>query len=276
MPGDPYAKRQSIAVVECPIPNLIGRASEAQRGSMGGSKNSTTSFIQGSTRPSIAIPINKNTSVSALEVCPASPEREKLIEFYIYTSHTVAHASATGQHLQKFLQETERDAVTICVNPDEPLTDSQRCRFKTGYEYDCENSHQVERHQKTFSLVGLEDGDEYLSNAREKIEMILKSQEGQKFVLAMSSCKDSHNAMLIEDIVEINILVSSQLHDIAVITKPKGVPFVQLDARNIAHISIGFDDYGQYEIRRTDTIDYEKFLQELGLLEFMEESEEED
>jgi len=274
VPGDPFqGKRQSIAVVECPLPNLVGRCSESQRTSIQqrASCSPATSVLA---RQSIAIPISRNASVSALEVCPASPEREKLIELYIYTSHTVENAK-NETHLVQFLQGIERHAVNICNSSTMPLTETQQMKFKTMYEFDSDNPRLVERYNHTFSVIGLEDGEDYFTAAREKIEVVKNTQEDNRFLMALSSCKHEHNAMLIENLGGIHIMVSGQLHETAKITKPKGVPFVQLDSANIAHISIGFDDYGQYEVRRADLVEYEKYLEQLGLLEFMEEEEDE-
>jgi len=274
VPGDPFqGKRQSIAVVECPLPNLMGRYSESQRTSI--QQRASASPATSTMRQSIAIPISKNASVSALEVCPASPEREKLIELYIYTSHTVERAKNEA-HLVQYLQGIERHAVNICNSSRTPLTDSQLMKFRAHYEFDSHNPRLVERYNNTFSIIGLEDGEDYLSNAKDKIKVVADTVEDNKFLMALSSCKHDHDAMLIENLTDINILVSGNLHETAKITRPKGVPFIQLDSEHIAHISIGFDDYGQYDIKRTDLVEYESYLEQLGLLEFMEEEDEDD
>jgi len=261
--------RNSCAIVECPVANLVGRTSDISTASRMSLKNKDVD------RPSIAIPICPEdptipVAVSALEVCPASPEREKLIELYCYTHHAVKNANNI-KVLQKFMQGIEREAVTLCVNPEAPLDDETRTSLRTTCHFQDE-SVVLSRHQKSFSIVGLRDGVEYLSDARDKVDAMVGGEN--KFIVAMTACSDTHNQSLIEDINGINVLISAHEHDTSSISKPKGVPFVQLDSKHIAHISIGFDDYGQYEIRRSDMIDYEKYLRDLGLLEFLEEDEE--
>ena len=134
----------------------------------------------------------------------------------------------------------------------------------------------VERFGKKIAILGLSDGKNYLSDAVTQVNSIRKANQGDNktaITIGVSRCTAEHNHSLIEDINGINILVSDALVENARITKPRGVPVVCLDAKHVAHISIGFDEYDQYEIRRTELVDYFGFLQDTGMSDFMEEEE---
>ena len=138
------SSRQSVAVVECPLPSLMGKNSEENNSSynIDGTKNreSSMSLTRGprmscSVKPPVIgvggqnsnnansqqpqnIQITRNVSVSALEVCPASPEREKLIEIYVITTHSITKAESLP-HLSQYFQNVERDAIAIIANEED-------------------------------------------------------------------------------------------------------------------------------------------------------------
>jgi len=284
--------RQSVAVVECPLPSLMGKSSQEHTSydPAGNPRDSNMSLNRSGprmscvkpvfvdpVRPSVAIPIGNQASVSALEVCPASPEREKLIEIYIITTHSITKAESLP-HLSQYFQNVERDSIVIIANEeDNDFTIEDLRKFKHAGMSACmfsEDVQNVERYSHTVSILGVSDGHEYLSEAVAHVNSIRKANQGDgktAITVGVSRCIAEHNHSLIEDINGINILVSDKLVQEARITKPRGVPVVTLDNKHVAHISIGFDEYDQYEIRRSELVDYYSFLQDTGMSDFMEE-----
>lgn len=260
-----HISRNSVAVVECPIPSLCKNE-----------KESSDEENDCSVRPSIAIPIERNASVSALEVLPASPDREKLIEIYIINDYVVKYASADSQilkHLIKFMEEVEKDSIKIyagCTPLDEDLVG--KLRIDSCYSKDLVK--EFIRHHQIINIVGLYDGPQYLSRAVDLIHGI-KARNGDNngVTIAVSDCCKTHCEALVEDINGINVMVPMAFTRENSLTKPRGVPVIAIDQESIGHITIGFDSYGQYEIRRTEHIKYNDYLKELGLLDFLEEDE---
>jgi len=288
--------RQSVAVVECPLPSLMGKSSGGNIHDNGfdhlGNRDSNMSVNRSGPRmscvkpvfvdpaqPTQKIAIARNASVSALEVCPASPEREKLIEIYIITTHSITKAESLP-HLTQYFQNVERDAIAIIANEDDDdFTNEDLRKFKHAGMSACMFSEQVqdlERFGKRISVLGVSDGKEYLTEAVHHVNSIKKANQGDgktAITVGVSRCSAEHNHSLIEDINGINILVSDGWVEKARITKPRGVPVVCLDSKHVAHISIGFDEYDQYEIRRAELVDYYSFLEGTGMSDFMEEEE---
>lgn len=286
MVSNQLQQRQSVAVVECPLPSLLGKGSEERmRESTFDGRESSTSFSQGGgprmscvlanppVRPSIAIPISRNVSVSALEVCPASPEREKLIEVYFCSTHTVTKAESI-QHLSCYFQNVERDALVVLANEeDDDFTETDMLKFKHAIPFTAGLGKEVERLNRNISILGFDDGKGYLEKAVSRVKQIQKQSDGKNITIGVSRCSEKHNKSLIEDINGIHILVSDKNCEKATITKPRGVPVIYLDTTHVAHISIGFDEYGQYEVRKTELVDYYSFLEETGISDFIEEEE---
>lgn len=257
--------RASVAVVECPIPSLVADNRT--------SKTSVDSV--GAYRPSIAIPITKNASVSALEVLPASPEKEKFIEIYAITKESVITAQKSGRfpYLVKFFEETERDALKLILsdnNFDCPA--GMKCKVLNNV-----NSEYRERKcNKDVVSVFFEDGKNYLGEAVEKISKIKEhGKEQDKIIICSSNAVSSHNHHIVDDIRGITALFSVNSHEKSSFKKIHGVPIVQLDHNSVGHITIGFDEYQQFEIRRVEMLNYESYLEQLGLLDFIEADEEE-
>ena len=163
--------RQSVAVVECPLPSLMGKSSQEHTSydPAGNPRDSNMSLNNRSgprmscvkpvfvdpTRPSVAIPIGNQASVSALEVCPASPEREKLIEIYIITTHSITKAESLP-HLSHYFQNVERDSIVILANEDDnDFTIEDLRKFKHAGMSACmfsEDVQNVERYSAFNSL----------------------------------------------------------------------------------------------------------------------------
>lgn len=139
---------------------------------------------------------------------------------------------------------------------------------------------------KVVNVVALDertDGSEYLMNAVETIHKIKKRNKNKDgeictkgmVTVAMTDCSIEHCKNLVDDINGINILISVGAHRENKILKPRGVPIIMVDDKSIGHITVGFDDLDQYEIRRSECIDYYEYLKELGLLDFLEDDESE-
>jgi len=197
----------------------------------------------------------------------------------VITTHSITKAESLP-HLSQYFQNVERDAIAIIANEEDgDFTVEDLRKFKHAGMSACmfsEEVQDVERFGKKVAILGLSDGKNYLSDAVAHVNSIRKANQGDNktaITIGVSRCSAEHNHSLIEDINGINILVSDALVENARITKPRGVPVVCLDTKHVAHISIGFDEYDQYEIRRTELVDYFGFLQDTGMSDFMEEEE---
>lgn len=129
--GQNPGHRASVAVIECPLPSLMGSGSATEFGTAGSSTIDLINQVPSShnvgigIRPSFNVPITNNVSVNALEISPASPEREKLVEIYVLNEGTIKNAlenenckssRQTLSHLKKFFEEIERDAIVLMAN----------------------------------------------------------------------------------------------------------------------------------------------------------------
>jgi len=285
--------RTSVAVVECPIPSLMGKSS----------RESLSDTEKGGTKPevraSIAIDVGRNASVSALEVLPASPEREKLIEIYCVTGATIESAE-NFSHLVKFMEEAEKEAIIICATqtPIDPKT-LKKLRVSATFAPDLDEKFKV--FNKHINVLGLAESENYLSSAVDKIHKVKKEQRERQaanntsptsgggatspascsagagcITICVTDCQMNHCKSLVDDLNGINVMVRVGDHKENHVIKPRGVPIVEMDSKTVAHITVGFDEYDQYEIRRTEFIEYDAYLKDLGLLDFLEDEEEED